>query len=223
MTDNGLKAYYLDIYKELSNSVTVAKQWIKYALPFKKDVWDSIKEIGKIKKELTKIFSHPALYQVCNQCSKQRLGGCCRKTDSYILWRDLVYLVSEDLNFKLPYPDISFLTSREDPCCLFLGQKGCLLQEKRPIICFEHVCFELSLGVKKLIGEKILTENQISNLSTSLTAKTRLLFLQIMSQNKLHSSGNPLEDYGLIHALNSYSFALKTKTKIPANPSADGW
>jgi len=216
MTNNGLMAYYLDIYKELNKSVIIAKELVRCALPFGKNTKNLIKEIKEIKKELTKIFSYPVLYQICNECNKQRLGGCCRKTESYLLWRDLIYLVSQDLNFNLPYPDIPFLISREDPCCLFLGQKGCLLQEKRSIICFEHVCFELSLGVKKLIGEKILTENKISNLSANLTAKTRLLFLQIMNQNKLCSSGNPLEDYGLIHALNSYSFTLKTKIKIPA-------
>jgi hypothetical protein len=211
MTDNGLKAYYSDIYMELNNSVIIARELVKYALPLGKNTKNLIKEINEIRKELDKIFSYPVLYHICNECNKQRLGGCCRKTDAYLLWRDLIYLVAEDLNFNLPYPDIPFLISREDPCCLFLGQKGCLLQEKRSIICFEHVCFELSLGVKKLIGEKILAENKISNLSANLTAKTRSLFLQIMSQNKLCSSGNPLEDYGLIHALNACGFVHKIK------------
>lgn len=207
--DNGLKAYYLDVYKELNKSVTLAKELVKNALPLNKDIGVLIKEINKIRKELDRIFSNPILYQICNECHKQSLGGCCKnKTISYILWRDLIYLISENLEFEFPHPDIEFLTSLNHPACLFLGSKGCLLRERRSIICLEHICLELSLGIKKLIGEEIMTENQVSNLSADLTTKTRLLFVQIMNKNKLQLSGNPLEDYGLTHVLD-FNLSIK--------------
>lgn len=205
MADNGLRAYYLDIYNELNKSVILAKDIVKRTLPLKIESQNLIKEISEIKKELDRIFVHPILYKICNGCHRQSLGGCCKnKTDSYLLWRDLIYLVSENLNFKLTYPDLNFLTSLEKPACLFLGSQGCLFKEKRPIVCLGHRCFDLELGEKRLIGEKILSEGQIQNLIDNLTQKTRLLFIHIFSKVQ-PPSDNSLVDYGLLHVLNNPS------------------
>lgn len=205
MTDNGLKAYYLDIYKELNKSVIVAKQLVKCALPFKKDIQGLIKEISKTRKKLDKIFFHPELYKICNECHKQYLGGCCKgKTDSHMRWGDLIYLISKDFKFQLPYPDIKFLTSLEKPACIFLGPNGCLLKEDRPIECLTYICGPnveglLYLGIQNLIASGILDEKELPNLSTNLNNKTRILFIHISSKNKISFNNNLLREKGLAY------------------------
>lgn len=205
MADNGLGAYYLDIYKELNKSVNVAKELIRRVLPLEKDARYLIKEMHKIRKELDNIFSHPVLYQICNDCHKQSLGGCCKnKTDSHMRWGDLIYLVSKDFKFQLPYPDITFLTSLEKPACIFLGPNGCSLKEDRPIECLTSVCQVtdnglLELGIQGLIGSGILDEKELPNLSASLNNKTRLLFIHISRKNKISFDNNPLKENGLYY------------------------
>ena len=214
MADNGLRAYYLGIYQELNKSMTIARELVKRALPFENEVKNLIGEISEIRKKLDKIFSHLALYRICSECHKSNLGGCCLKTDSHIHWRDAIYLVSKNLELELPHPDIELLISLKKSSCLFLGSNGCLLKEDRPTLCLEHICFELLLGIKKLTGEGVLAENQMAKLSAELVKKTRLLFIQIMSKNKLYSFGNPLEDYGLLQIINSHDFIRKIKLHL---------
>lgn len=210
MTHNGLKAYYLDIYKELNKSVALAKDMVKRAFPFNKDIQNLIKEISETRKELDKIFSHPTLYKICNECHKQYLGGCCQnKTDSHMRWGDLIYLFSKDFEFQLSYPDIDFLTSLEKPACIFLGPNGCLLKEDRPIECLTSVCRVadnglLELGILKLIGSGILDEKELPNLSANLNSKTRLLFIRISSKNKISFNNNPLKENGLYYAIDPF-------------------
>ncbi len=200
--DNGLKAYYLEIYKEFERAEAQAKKLVKTALPLDKKIKSLIEEIRQARKQLYEIFSHPVLHQICNKCHQQLNQGCCQnKTDCpYMFWRDLVYLAAENLKFELPYPDIKFLTSLKKPGCIFLSLRGCLLKKKRSIMCLEHVCFDLSLGIKRLIGDGVLKERQALNLAASLNEKTRLLFAHIVNKNNLYSFRRDLSiiDYSLL-------------------------
>lgn len=202
MENNGLESYYLGIYEDLKKSEACAKKLVKAAMPLGNEIKKLIKEIKQTRKQLHKIFSHPVIYQICNKCHKQYSGGCCQtKTDSYMLWGDLVYIAAEDLNFNLPNPDIEFLTFLKNYGCLFLSSTGCLLGAKRPIICITSICeLDLPLGIKRLIGDGILSENQISNLSNELNKKTRLLCVHILSKTRPCASGNDLIDCGALHA-----------------------
>lgn len=200
--DNGLKSYYLGIYNELKKSEMQAKEMVRTALPFENTIKNLIKEIKKARKQLHEIFSHPVIYQICSQCHKQYSGGCCQtKTDSYMLWKDLVYMAAEDLSFNLPNPDTEFLTSLKNYGCLFLSSQGCLLGVKRPLICITSICeLDLPLGIKRLIGDGVLSENQISNLSNELNKNTRLLYVRILNKILPSAIDNDLINYGILHA-----------------------
>lgn len=206
-TDNGLRAYYLDIYNELNNSVIIAKELVKNALPFGKDIETLIKEITEIRKEVDRIFSNPIFYQICNQCHKRSQDGCCKRRDSYLSWGDGVYIVSENVDFQLPKPDIKFLLSSFNNIpCLFLGSKNCLLKEKRPTICLREVCDDLHSGEQKLINNGFLFKKQMTNLLNGLDVKTGALFKHIWSKNKLCFFDN-LANQKLVHLAS----CLKTK------------
>jgi len=180
--NNELKAYYLEIYKEMKKAESEAKKLVRSAMPFNEETQRLIRQTRNIRKRLHEIFSHPVFHQICSKCE----GACCKaKSNCFLTWRDLVYAIAEDLNFELPYPDIEFLTSLKAPACIFLESKGCLLKEKRPIVCLASICKpDLHLGEQRLIGNGVLKQKEISQLATKLNQKTGLLFKQIFEQIK---------------------------------------
>lgn len=190
------KKHYVEIYNSLNKSLIVAKEkLIKPLLPPEKRLQDLIKEIKEIRRELDKIFSHSILYRICNECHKRSNGGCCKdKRNSYMSWADATYILLENIKFELPYPNIEFLASFNEAPCLFLSPKGCLLKEKRPIVCMQVICDELEIGLLAIAKRRIVSEKQVINLIKSLKRESGLLFKHILSKSRLylfHNLANP--------------------------------
>jgi len=163
-----LEEFYKNYYILLKKATEKTKQIIESIVPFDKDQEKLIKKIKNARQELVELFNHPKIINYCRRCH-QSGKGCCKQTseDVNLKQQDVIYILANNLDFKLPEPDIKFLVSILDkrPACIFLSKKGCLLQENRPIICLDYYCSDgLSFVLNSLhLKEKLLENSQVIN------------------------------------------------------------
>lgn len=205
-----LEEFYRNYYMLIKKAIKANKKIIESILPFNKNQKELIKKIKNTRQKLTKLFNHREIVDFCRKCHLSG-KGCCEQTSENVSLKqqDVLYILADNLDFKLPEPDIKFLTStlNSHPVCVFLSKNGCLLKENRPITCLDHYCDNgLSLVLNKLfLKEKVLKNSQIINRVSlefvqSIIAqyeKTKDLQENEQKNTALKAASSPITDFYL--------------------------